>query len=74
MNADLQRNGLAVALREYLKSANLYHLNDEEEFERLFAGVLAFIWVNLYKEPYQPIYFDQIEENPRKWWQFWRKR
>jgi hypothetical protein len=69
---DTSRNNLGVALENYLRSLQWY--DTEEDFERLFAGVLAFIWVNLYKEPYHPIYFDQIEEKPRKWWQFWRER
>lgn len=63
------RDSLYFALRRYLK---VNPSMDDEEIERIFAGVLAFIWVNLWGDPYQPVYMYPTEEEPKKWWQFWK--
>lgn len=67
---DESRKQLKIALRNYMKVA--LHDDDDEWCEKMFAGVLAFIFVNYYKEPYLPHNFEIIEEKQKKWYEFWK--
>jgi len=67
-NEENSRELLRIALERYLKPEYL----GDDELERLFAGILAFIWTNIWGEPYQPVYMYPVEEKPKKWWQFWK--
>ncbi len=69
---ETNRDLMEKYFRAYVKEK--WGIDSDEEHERLFAGVMGFIWSNLFGEPYQPIFFDSIEEEPRKWWQIWRKK
>lgn len=68
-----EREELAKALRNYISAYGNY--TSDSDTERLFSGVLAFIWVNLYDYPFQPTFgMTEEEVKPRKWWMFWRRK
>ena len=69
---ETNRDLMEKYFRAYVKEK--WGIDDEADLERQFAGMMAFLWSNLYGEPYQPIYFDAIEEQPRPWWIFWRRK
>jgi len=70
-NEENPRDSLRIALDRYLNESRIHYF-DGEEVERLFVGMLAFVWVNIWGEPYEPIYMDPVEETLKKWWQFWK--
>jgi len=55
-------------IRRYLANTHTQLAEDEEK--RLFAGVLSFIWVNLWEQPYEPLFMYPTVE--KHWWEFWR--
>ena len=65
------RENLATSLSMYLE--DVYGVRDREEQERIISGVLAFIVVNIYKEPFYPVIgVEDYEEEQKKWSQFWK--
>ena len=62
------RQDLINAIKYYLSS--IYKESDEEYMEKMIAGVLAFIAVNYFQEPYYPVI--GVEEVKKHWWEFWK--
>jgi len=56
-------------LKEYVFEK--YRIQDEDEIEKIFSGVLAFIAVQIYHEPYEVLMIKNTTET-KKWWQFWK--
>lgn len=63
------RDQLYEALRLYV--CDKYGATDNEELENIFAGILAFIPTQMYKEPYVPLSLGFTVEE-KKWYQFWK--
>lgn len=65
--------GGSLLRRAVLKYVENSGVRDSEEQERLFAGVLGFLWVNMSGESYMPLFMYPTIET-KKWWQFWKKQ
>lgn len=63
---------LKNALRIYIEQVFYSGMDkaDREEIDRLFAGILAFIHVNMWEQPYLPV--QTVTDEPTKWWEFWK--
>lgn len=57
-------------LEAYMK--NVMYERDEEQIESMYAGVLAFLWVNVYGDQYEPVFMIPSEDQSKKWWEFWK--
>jgi hypothetical protein len=67
------RNFLSNSIKSYMQT--IFHDSDVDTQEKMIAGVMAFMQVNYYKEPYLPFNFEiieDIEKEKKKWWQFWK--
>lgn len=61
---------LTKAVSDYL--SEIYQTNDKDYLAKMSAGVKAFIAVNIFGEPYQPLFMFPAEEPVKKWWEFWK--
>lgn len=63
---------LRDALRIYIEQVFYSGIDkaDREEIDRLFAGILAFIHVNMWEQPYLPV--QTVIDEPTRWWEFWK--
>lgn len=64
------RDNLYVAISRYIKDKEGYCF-DDTTIEQISAGVVAFIWTQIYREPYEPLTVG-FTRDEKKWWQFWK--
>lgn len=68
------RDKLFEAISDYIKEAEGMPITikpERSEVERIGAGVLALIWVELYRKPYEPLSIGYYKDE-KKWYQFWK--
>lgn len=64
------RTNLYEAIGKYIKDKEGCGFDDATT-ERISAGVVAFIWTQIYREPYEPLTVG-FTRDEKKWWQFWK--
>lgn len=64
------RNHLIESVREYVRV--FFEEGDPAYVEKYVAGVMAFLHVNYWKEPYMPVDAYPVEEESKPWYQFWK--
>ncbi len=72
MNQSLNfyRENLISCISDYLE--HYYSVREDDAKEKIIAGVLAFIAIQEFGEPYVPLIGVEHYEEPKKWWEFWK--
>ena len=70
MDNPIPRQKLKEALDYYLDQ--VWQINNREDCERMFAGILAFIAVDARRDSYLPLNIDVCAEKKKHWWEFWK--